>query len=118
MNIQLIDVVRSAVIWGLFFALVLLGLKYLHRFFEQLACGREPRTYADPEIRRKGWHLGLVLYTLVGLELVLGAIAIWGIWLKLPGAAFVILAAIFVCGQIGLSAVERRWRTSLTKSAR
>ena len=81
MNIPQIDVVRSAVIWGIFFALVLLGLKYLHRFFEDLARRRGPGAYGDPEIKRKSWRLvrgfchedrddaiGVALVLLIGRE--------------------------------------------------
>jgi len=117
MSVKWIDVVRSAVMWGIFVAMVFLGLKYMLRFFEELERSREGGVYDDPEIKRKSSRLSIMLYNLVGLELLLGATAIWAIWIKLPGAGPVIFGTIFVVVQIGVSVVERRWRTLMTKNA-
>jgi uncharacterized membrane protein len=116
MHIRWIDVLKSAVMWAIFGDVVLLCLKYLMRFFEELARGRKAGVYDDPEIRRKSWRLSIAQYCLVGLEMVLGALAIWGIWL-LPGAWMLIVGTVFVGVQIGVYVLERGWQILMTKSA-
>ena len=113
MHVSWIDVLRWAVMLGIFYGICILLLKYSLRFFEELGRSRDEEAYVNPETKWKSWFLRVVINQLVAFEMILGALAIWAIWTQLPGDFVATLVMVMGVLIFALWVMERL-RQSLT----